>query len=124
MTTQAERQAMDISPPVEDSIFVLAMTTSASAEQDFNAAGYFNSATWAPRYLTFIAAVDWYITFKGATGVTDPDATATSTGARTWLVPANQPFPVRVNRTAHRYWKVRGAAAGNLRFYPSSANAE
>lgn len=122
MTTQAERQALDVSPPVEGEIFVLALTTSASAEQDFDAAGYFNSATWAPRYVTFISSARWYITFKAVTGVTDPDSTATSGGGRTWEVPADMPFNVRVVRGERRFWKARGSASQNLRLYPSSQN--
>jgi hypothetical protein len=120
MTTVAEREAADVSAPVEDSIWVISATTSASTEQDLDAAGYFGGTTWGPQFLTFISSARFYITFKAMTGVTDPDSTATTTGARTWEVPADQPFSVRVSRATRRFFKVRGSATQLIRLYPSS----
>lgn len=121
-TTRAERQASDISGPVEGSIWVLALTTSASSEQNFAASGYFNSSTFAPQYVTMKCSVRWYITMKDSATVTDPDETATSTAARTWEVAADEPFHVRVGPGVRQYWKAKGSASGKLRIYPSSSN--
>lgn len=131
MLIRADHQAADISAPVEGSIWVLGLTTSASAEQDFASASYFNGSFTA-QFVTMKCSVRWYITFKDVTGVTNPDETATSGAGRTWEVAPDEPFPVRIASPnaavttpptdLRRFWKAKGSATANLRIYPSSAN--
>lgn len=134
MLSRADHQAADISAPVEGSIFVLAITTAASAEQDFTSSSYFNNGTIAPQFITMKCSVRWYITFKDVTGVTNPDETQTSGNGRTWEVAPDEPFCVRIGANSasaggaagtldlRRFFKVKGSASANLRFYASSAN--
>jgi hypothetical protein len=124
MLSRADHQAADISGPAEGSIWVLGLTTAASAEQDFASASYFNLATFSPQFVTMKCSVRWYITMKDVTGVTSPDETQTSGAARTWEVAPDEPFPVRVAPGLRQFWKAKGSATANLRIYPSSANNE
>jgi len=97
--------------PQEDSIYVLAITTSASAEQD-------TGLTEGTREFTFTGDVAFFITFgnDGATGtITAPDGTAVTTGARTWRVGADQMVTFVVG-PRNRYFKVRGTDAGFVRW--------
>jgi hypothetical protein len=111
-----EKLASAIKPPQEDSISVLAITTSASTAQDTGV------SAGGPRYVTVIADVACFITFSNDgldSAITDPDGTNTSTGARTWRIPADSPQNFLITRTS-RYFKARGSAAGYLRWYISS----
>ena len=111
-----EKLACAIAPPMEDSINVLAVTTSASSAQDSGV------SAGSPRYVTFIADVACFITFSNDglnSAITDPDGTATSNSGRTWRLAADQPQAFLITRTA-RYFKARGSDAGFLRWYISS----
>lgn len=113
-----ENAAANIAPPIQGSIRVLSVTTSASSTQDLTEFLSDSSKRTGPRYITFICDVAWYITFNSSTTITDPDSTSTSGNGRTWLVPASQPYHVRVT-PRHPYFKARGSASGTLRWYPS-----
>src|SRR5688572_17217193 len=109
-----EKIANAVLPPREDDIRVIDVTTSASTVQDTGV----NDG--APRFITMISDVAFYVTFSknGTNTVTDPDGTATSGGGRTWRVPADQPFHATIGKV-ERYFKARGTAAGTLRWYIS-----
>lgn len=112
-----EKLAAAVLPPMEDSISAIAITTSASTVQDTGVV-----VNNAPRYVTFISDVAFYITFSNDgsnANITDPDGTAVSGSGRTWLVPANTQFNALVG-TVQRYFKARGTASGTLRWYVSS----
>ncbi len=111
-----ESLAAAVLPPKEGAIRVLAVTTSASSVQDA-----LGSDLPIRSFVTFICDQDCYLTFTaaGSNTITDPDATATTGNARTWLVPAKQPFNVVLTNT-DRYFKARAAGSGMLRWYISS----
>ena len=108
-----EQDAADRIAPTEGNIEVLALTTSASAEQDLGSSAI-------GRFVTFICSARFYITFGTVGAVTDPDDTATSGGGRTWEVPADTEFHVRIVGPHMQAFKAKGASAANLRRYVSS----
>lgn len=118
MGSAIENSAANIAAPKMGNIRVLAVTTSASAIQNVTEFLAGASTGYKPRWITFICDVAWYVTCGSTSTITDPDSTATTTDARTWRVPADQPFAVRVTKDT-AYFKARGSAAGTLRWYPS-----
>lgn len=110
-----EKLAAAILPPQEGSISAIAITTSASTVQDTGV------SAGAPRYVTMVSDVAFFVTFgnAGTNTVTDPDGTAVAGNGRTWLVPANTYANFLVG-SVQRYFKARGTGSGTLRWYISS----
>lgn len=112
-----EKLAAAVLPPMEGAISAIAITTSASTAQDTGV-----SPNNAPRYVTLISDVAFYITFSNDglnSAITDPDGAAVTGDARTWFVPANTQANFLAGNT-QRYFKARGTGAGTLRWYVSS----
>lgn len=120
-----EAAAIDVSPPAEDDIRVVALTTSPSVEIDLSeflgGASTDHAGNRRAVWITFEADVAFGITFSKAIGdaITDPDLTATSGSGRCWRRAADQEWNRKIGPANARI-KVRGTAAGILRYYPSS----
>jgi len=109
-------QIEKIRPPTEGTIRVVALTTSASAEQDLG----LDPMTTGERSYLFISDVDCYITFSSdgiAGSVNDPDETAVTGDGRTFRLPAGMIVSYMV-QPCQRYFKVKGSTTGYLRYYP------
>lgn len=105
--------ANEVGTPRQGEIRALAITGTASAEQDLG-----EDAQTRHSYMRFISDVKFWITFHDvAGGTTDPDETAVTGDGRTWMVPASQAENFRADRLG-RYFKVKGSAVGTLRWYP------
>lgn len=109
------KSACGVRAPRQGELGVVAVTTSASAAQDTGV------TSGGPRWVTFKADVNCYITFgvDGTTTITDPDGTAVSGNGRTWELTAGIPEPFLISSKVDRYFKVRGTGAGYVRWYGS-----
>ena len=105
-----------VPPPKTGEIGFLAVTAVASAIKEI--------AEDALGYYTFVSDVDLWILFGEDNTVPDPDETETDDAEADlpWPLPANTPRDYRIAGDAPlRFFKVKGTAIGELRFYRSGS---
>lgn len=100
-----------VHPPTEDNIGVVAISTTVTAEQDTGV-----TKALGPRQYNFVANVDVYLVFSGASTITDPVIAGVASGTNCFLVPANTIVTFELSARS-RYFVAISTTTGYLRWY-------